>query len=468
MPEAVDETYSSLDFAKKTREDRVALYRRVGLQLDAQGTEDGREKQLQMCRRCLQDAEKAGDGDYCNFFEAVIVFLTKTDSPRQITLIKDAMAWAKEKQYSEDYFLTTVLAIFLLLDEHPKTDESLKLCLRARELKPQSVGVLFWLGRIYLQRSEYNDALLCFDEVIERNPSDSYSMYWIGSTLYRMGHTGLAEECFDRAHSVKTDASHIVPPWLGKAILARREAGTNARWNAQAADIRPDYFDPMLGKASVFRYLNQYDQVVQWCERVFEAEAADAECMYEKGIAYCLTDQNDSAIEWFLKVLELQPSNHIVMYWLGVSYADNKDYESALQWYERSLQINPGDSECLMRKGISLGLSGKYDEAIATLKSSHSKDPYNIGVLQCLGITYSLKGEYREALNCYGEAHQLNPRDNTILYKKGKLHHILGEYEEALHSFDEALKIYPDDYEALLYRSRTLQKIREPQSEREA
>jgi len=444
-----------------SRSGRLAFYQSAGLPIDVHDSpveEFG--KSLSVVENCFEVANLYGDKDYRYLFESANIHLNGPDYPKQIQLLEKAILWTKTHDYPEDHYLTTVLGIYLLLDKTRNPQEAIFVLQKANALEPNDPDTLFWLGRAYLNNGNYQTALDCFDRVVTIKPSDCYTMYWIGFALHRMGYFGLAFECFDRAPAMRDDI-HVTPPWLGKAMLLRKETGKPYHWSDQLFDIRSDYFDPMLGKASVFRSLNKFDQVVQWCKRVLTSEDDDEmETQFEKGIAHCLVDQNEEAIRWFQKVLEAQPNHFMAMYWIGIAYADEKQYETAVSWYDQSLQINPCDSECQMRKGISLGLWGKYEEAIQSLKTALELDPFNIGIHQCLAITYGLSNDYRSALEWYEKALQLHPEDNSILFRKGELHYLLGEYHEALQCFDEALKIFPEDYDVLLFRVKTLEKLK--------
>ena len=456
--------FDGSDVVFNGRSERLAFYRNAGLPIDVHDSQMQIEQSLGIVENCHQIASFYGDEDYGFLFESAKVHLNGPNYSEQIQLLEKAIHWAKESGYPDDYYLRAALGVYLLFDEGRDSQEAILSLQKADSLEPNDPATLFWLGRAYLNHGDYQKALDCFDQVMVIKPSDSYAMYWIGITLHRMGVFDLADECFDRAPYMREDI-RIIPPWLGRAMLLRKDTGRPYRWTDQVFDIRSDFFDPMLGKANVFRSLNQFDQVVQWCKRVLASDDNETEAKFEKGIAYCLIDQNKEAIHWFQEVLESQPNNFMAMYWTGIAYADEKEYENAVHWYNRSLQINPNDSECLMRKGISLGLWGKYDEAITCFMASLELDPFNVGTLQCLGITYGLSKDYQAALEWYEKAHQLHPEDNSILYRKGELHYILGEYEKSLQCFDEALKIYPEDYEVLLFRVKTLDKLKQKNGE---
>ncbi|MGL6193755.1 MAG: tetratricopeptide repeat protein [Thermoguttaceae bacterium] len=448
------------------RRARIALYRDAGLPIDTHETEEKRQISIDILDRCRDAAEEAGDEDYRLMFEAALAHLNGPDYPAQIAKLRQAIKWIEDNNLPEDYYIIVVLGIFLILDETSDPQEAVNWCKKGTELEPFNSDTFFWLGRAQLKALNYDEALHCFDAAVAFKPLDCYTMYWMGCVLHNMKQFDLAQDCFERANYISFTAREI-PHWLGKAMLLRRESGSKYRWIDYTLDIRPDYFDPMLGKASVFHFLDKFDRVIQWADRVLCSDETDPDSLYERGIALCLTDKNKEAVECFKNVLAIQPWNNMAMYWMGISFADDKDYESALYWYDKALEIDPNDSECLMRKGIVLGLTSQYEKAIDSLNKSITLNVYNVGALQCLGITYSLIEDHRKALDCYNSANKMNPEDNTILFRKGELHHVLGEFDEALDCFNQALKIYPEDYDVLFARVKTLHEARKKEKPRQ-
>lgn len=143
------------------------------------------------------------------------------------------------------------LAIATLnLNTPETTDEAAKLCLEVLQQEPKHPHANYLLGIIYLHRQQFPQAHPYFQAVVEIDPQDAYSWYYLGDTHPNGRDSKEALECYEKA--LKVDpylnvaryriAFHpeMNDPAKRKAFLQEHRDLQNAFWEVQT---RIRYYD---------------------------------------------------------------------------------------------------------------------------------------------------------------------------------------------------------------------------------
>ncbi|MBI3177550.1 MAG: tetratricopeptide repeat protein, partial [Chloroflexi bacterium] len=96
------------------------------------------------------------------------------------------------------------------LRQNGQTDRAARYYLAALMDEPQAVGALNGIGRIYLERRLFDEALTAFTRAAAADPGDYTANFFLAQTYDRLGRPAEAAPYRDRASQIVPDL--IEPP----------------------------------------------------------------------------------------------------------------------------------------------------------------------------------------------------------------------------------------------------------------
>jgi tetratricopeptide (TPR) repeat protein len=212
--------------------------------------------------------------------------------------------------------------------------------------------------------------------------------------------------------------------------------------------LNPKSAKAMLGIASIYNKMKQFEDALTWAQKAFDMEpSAEAGWEYAKAcIALNRSSQARSALE---KVILADPQNPVATKALGVIYFEEKNWSSAIPLLKKSLKVN-ADPELTGKTGKAFLYSGNADSAIVYLNKSLSGQEKNDDLNLDLARAYFAIKKFDKSFASYEKISngQLTAEDlYSFAYSRevstGK--NAIREYEAALEKFGtstvpEALK----------------------------
>jgi len=254
----------------------------------------------------------------------------------------------------------------------------------------------------------YEDAIRCYDKVLELEPRDAKAWNNKGSSLASLGRYDEAIRCCDKALELEP---RLAQAWSNKGLSLAN--------------------------------LNCYDEAIRCCDKALELDPRYAAAWTNKGGSLAKLGRYAEATRCFDKALEINPQFAMAWSNKGNSLASLGRYDEAIRCYDKALELNPRDVAAWGNKGDSLDSLGRYEEAICCYDKVLKLDPRDAKAWYNKGISFASLGRYDEAIRCYDKALELNPRDVAAWYNKGISFDRLGRYEDGIRCYDKALEINP-------------------------
>jgi len=268
-------------------------------------------------------------------------------------------------------------------------------------------------------------ALALFDEVLEREPTNSRALVAGATALVRLGRG-------DEAH----------------------------RQYSQVLEIEPRNAKALAGRARVFEGEHRWAQAAQAWAAYTAVVPADIDARVGHAEAILNTGDRAGAVRVLEDALFLAPSDPKIRAKLEsltvnvpaflsralVASASGR-YEEALADFNQILTVEPDNVNALIGRGVALRRAGRADEALASFDLAIAKQPGNSAALHAKGGILEERQDFSGALDVYDDLLAWNPRDPDVWALQGAVLEKLGKPEEALASFMEALKLEPANTE---------------------
>ena len=249
---------------------------------------------------------------------------------------------------------------------------------------------LFHLGK-------HQEAIECFDRVIEINPENIEAWYNKGLILKNLGEHQEAIECFDRVIEKNPEDEGA---WGNKGLLLHELGELNEEIICydNILRINPKDTAAWLNKGAALADLGEYQDAVVCFNKVLEIDPWSEEALLNKGITLGNLGEFQNAIECFDKILKINPNSIDAWFNKGITLHKLMKYQEASTCYTKMLKINPKDTRAWINKGVLLSDLGEYQKAIYSLNKALEIDPENGAVWLSKGMDLYKIGKYKEAI----------------------------------------------------------------------
>ncbi len=257
---------------------------------------------------------------------------------------------------------------------------AVRLLRRALLIEPRSAEVHAELGLALEAAQQLDEALACFDKLIDLKPDFAEAHYCRGNLLLARGHPDLAIASFDKATS-----------------------------------IDPNHFRAWNNRGNALRQLGKFEQCKASYSKALTLNPAHVSALINRGITLVHLKQAQQAMTDFDRALALAPDQVVAWTNRGEALRVLRRMEDALASCGEALSISPDHAQAwLVRASIlkDVGLETKAREAC---QRALEIDPNFSEALTKLGEGLALQGDAEAAVSCYDRSLAIKPDDEITL-----------------------------------------------------
>ena len=311
----------------------------------------------------------------------------------------------------------------------------------------------YFLGKIALQRENFENAKNFFEKGITVNPNNGYNYVGLGEIALKQGNESVANDFFKQASKLaKKDAvllSEIARAYYNADATAYQDEIQKYIKNARKADkdcpaiyiLEAD----MLAPVNIGESAGYYEMAMSAQDGVNYPEA------FVKYARTYFPVNPKYAIDGLKKLLELQPNSALAQRELAEKYYDNDQLTMAAEQYGKYIQ-NPNHFKRDEQRYVGLLYFGKkYNESNALAAKLLSEDPDNFYMKRMRMYNYAALEDYQNAL-VEGEKF-FNAKGDFVAndYKTfGDIYIALGQDSIGIVQYEKALVVEPE--KASLYK----------------
>lgn len=265
------------------------------------------------------------------------------------------------------------------------------------------------LGKLYLDKKEYQKSEEMFRLEIASDPSSLNGNYGCGEALYFQGRHEEAIACYE-----------------------------------QVANSDPPVGSIVFGFAERLYSLGKTDQAAQQLKRIVSIKGLSFDMYFESGNYLYEIGEFEAAIKLYKKALLSSPTHTKCLNNLGNCYFKSENYEKACAIYE---QIVDNEADCYpvyRNLGIAYIRLDQAEKALTCLTKYAGHFSDDVEIMKIVGDLFSHLGRYEEALAVYEICMQKNPDDFMCLFNISEAYFNMNCEEAARRGFQTVLKINPD------------------------
>jgi tetratricopeptide (TPR) repeat protein len=288
-------------------------------------------------------------------------------------------------------------------------------------------------GAALHQLGQFEEALKCYDKMLEIDPRDATALCNKGNVLRDLGRYEEAISCCDKA-------------------LALDPQSKNA-W---------------LNKSGALDKLGRHEEAIRCCDSALTIDPRFAEAWNNKGTILNRLDRRVEAIVCYDKALEIDPRNAGAWRNKGDTLLELKQIKEGVACYEKTLNIDPLSTWAWRKKGFALKSLGRhkeasccYDKLIECCNKMIEIDPLNISAWREKCDALNVLARHEEALECYNKLIEIAPRDANAWDAMGDGLAKLGQHARAFRCYERAVEIDPRNAGAWFMKATLLNHFRQ-------
>jgi tetratricopeptide (TPR) repeat protein len=294
-----------------------------------------------------------------------------------------------------------------------------------------------WLddGIALYRVGKYEEAMLCFEKILEIYPDYPQFHFYVAAMLRKLGRQREREEYFK---SPKVTEGF-------RRLAAQSSNEGDALTKVGKHDEARTYY----------AVSNLYKEAIKNPEFLNESWVEDLEEEFLGNIV-SLSNTMEEDLEQRQKPPEEMDAVVIEIINKGVELADNGKYDEAIEYYDRALEIAPDTPLILLNKAISL--CNKGNNLVKSKRPNDALECFDRAIAIKPDVTYGWNGKgsaliemgkYDEAITSFDRALTIDPNLGSLWYKKGLALEKSGNADGAVKCYEKSLSVEPNsDYSA--------------------
>ncbi len=269
--------------------------------------------------------------------------------------------------------------------------EALAALQKYRRHDPDSTFTLSNIGNCYDQLGEFERAVDCFAQAVEKHPRESNLVWGLALSQANAGHLEAAIASFQRFKELDPGRAQTFQVDLtieGLNKILRGELGAH------------DYqIDTMLTRAFHYADMGEWETALAWVNRVVELAPDDAEVLFNQARILQELDE-DASLPIYERAVSLSEHDARPAYNLGNLYWRRGERERAIAAYEQAIAADPTYPSPYHNMGTVYEELGEMDRAIELWRKTLTVDPAHLNARMALrraGVGQETEADRREA-----------------------------------------------------------------------
>lgn len=384
---------------------------------------------------------KAGEDD-----KALDVFkaIEKTDSENLTVLMAMAGIYRRKKMFDES---VAVLEQALLIGNN----------------SPEDLATINYnLGFTYRQMGNNEEAINCFENVIEQNPKDVLAYNHLGAIHALQGDQNKAIEAYQRG--LKFDPNHPILHFnIARSYAEIGETDKALSHYEAALRAKPGWLDAIEEYANLLLKSNKVEEAEETVQNALKLNPDDVKMHTSMGNVYNRKSIYDDAEQEFKKALSGDDEYTPALTGLAHSLEKQGKHEEAAETINKAQRLNPDDVAVIKQSAhvlLSANFLAAAYEKISRLWEINQNDPQTISLL---GQYYIEKGDDSKVEGCFDKIQEVAPNYKDVYRDWGARYVQKGDNKKAEQYLKTAIQQNPRDSESMMYLGEVYEADKRPE-----
>ncbi|WP_434685577.1 tetratricopeptide repeat protein [Pseudanabaena minima] len=238
-----------------------------------------------------------------------------------------------------------------------------ELLLEPNQGQNQQVLLLNEQGNIFVSNNQYEEAISCYNKVLEIKP-EQHTVWFIKGVLLKMlGRNEESITSYDKALKIKPDFPEA---WNNRGValfdLGRYEEAIISY--EKALQFNPEDEITWNNRGAVLFDLGRYEEAITSLDKSLTINPDDQIIWNKRGVALSNLSRNEEAIYSFDKAISINPDFDMAWHNRGITLGNLGRDEDSIVSYDKTLLLNSDLHTAWLNRGNALYRLGRNEEAI--------------------------------------------------------------------------------------------------------
>jgi tetratricopeptide (TPR) repeat protein len=364
------------------------------------------------------------------------------------------------------------------------------------EQSPLIVDQKIAKGKEYLSKSEYDQAIDCFTEILKIDSEYPLAYIYLGMTYYEqenyrkaiekltkgielaeriMNHkpydpiiekitkayqkgsiTAMLDETLFLKKKEELNCSSILSEaylFRGDSYLktgSHKRASTDFHKTIELGTNNPYVYTEL---ASISSDESEFEKAIEYNNKAIELNPEFVEAYINRGLAYSHIGNHNCAEKDFSKARDLKPDFIEAYIGSGQNCLINCKYDDAIKYFDKVIGIDNKRIVAFIGRGSAYSVKEEYKEALKDFKMAIHLDSNSVNAYINRGIVYLNKNEILSAIEDFTRAIHLDSNSVDAYINRGRAYFRKEQFEDAIKDYDRVIKLDPENAEAYFLRS---------------
>ncbi|NEQ40210.1 MAG: tetratricopeptide repeat protein [Okeania sp. SIO3I5] len=281
----------------------------------------------------------------------------------------------------------------------------------------QQSGTYFKEARELHQKGFFNQAISAYKSAIELNPFFSWSHYYLGIVMVKLGNLDEAVICYRKAIDINPYSSWFYYE-LGQVLAQKEKVDEAVNHVRKAIELEPDIprFYYYLGK--ILSQQEKLDEAIAAWQKAIEINPKYVKAHHDLGEALYIKGEWVKSEFSYKQAIQFQSNScHELYYSLAKVLEKQSKLDEAIVCFQEAMKIQPNTYKYYYRLGLIFKQQNKLDEAIEVFYKSVDINKNFWHSYKELGDIFKEKGDVDAAMEFYDRAIEIKPK---LAVKVGK------------------------------------------------
>lgn len=304
------------------------------------------------------------------------------------------------------------------------------------------------------QNGDVVNAKKLYQQVLQYQPHHIDSLHYLGILYFQTGNNDQALALINQAIQANpARATAAMYSNLGAVYKSKNQLEKAIESFKQALKFEPNNVNAHYNLGVVLQFSGLLEEAIQSYEQVILIHPNHAESCYNLGCLYQEQNNLKAAERYYRQAISLKPDYLAAQLNLGTVFCLQNKLAIAVEYYQTLLTTTPSNHAPIYRQlAIALQKQGYQQQAVENYKKAVSIEPDFIAYNN-LGSLFLERGDWQQAANYLTQA--LSIKESADVYcNLATVQRMQHQWHEAINSYQKALAVQSDSLEArsgLLY-----------------
>jgi len=316
--------------------------------------------------------------------------------------------------------------------------------LYVQERKTTIAGRLYAAGVSKIAGKNYAEALECFKEALEKDPTHVQAAWLAASCCQDLNKNEEAIHLYKQAIVIDPNCARAYQG-LGDTYRKLGQHDKAIKFYKQSIIIEPNNLVSHGNLAMSYEAQGEYVEAIESFNRVLNIEPLNTGTLFHIASCYHQCKRYKEAEETCRKLVKLEPHNPVVYGMLASALAGLGAINEAADVYERATEIDPNFASLHFVMGVYYQTANRRKEAVESYRRALESEPNNTDYKLALATAYQASESYQKAIETYRDYLHVKPSDAATYRKLGYCLTQTNHYDEALEAYKQSVEIDPNN-----------------------